>query len=177
MKRKKIRKVEHIPKHCDDYIDDETQPKCLRVWLARAREPAHGMTNPDPWPECYAMWQGKKVRLTMASRLGSVGWDEDLNRTEGYTHRGFLEDLTGFTPFRDRAALKAYVEKVIDMASEEMKRKRDAGICTDPECNKPALKDDSVYFFGDDHCEEHAKKAELECLIDDQKDDMRGKLP
>ncbi len=113
----------------------------------------------------------------MASRLGSVGWDEDLTRTEGYTHRGFLEDLTNFSPFKDREALRAYIDNVLEQASADMKRKRDAGICIEPECNTPALKDDSVHFFGMDHCEEHAKKAELECLIEDQEDDMKGKAP
>lgn len=84
------------PRHCDEYIEDPSQPEALRKWLDRARQPAHGMTNPAPWPECYADCDGKTVRLTMASRLGTVGWTSNLTQEFGYEHRGWLEHLTNF---------------------------------------------------------------------------------
>src|SRR5262245_55815451 len=79
--------VEHKekpPRHCDDYLDNPNGvPEALLTWLNRAREPAHGMMNKDPWPVCYADFEGKTVRLTMASRLGSVGWSSDLTQEVG----------------------------------------------------------------------------------------------
>lgn len=84
------------PKHCDDYIDDETQPECLRKFLDRAREPGHGHLNAEPFPELYADFEGKRVRVTMASRLGSIGWTENLTQDIGYSNRGWVEQLTNF---------------------------------------------------------------------------------
>lgn len=84
------------PKHCDEYIDDETQPECLRKFLARAREPGHGMTNPAPYPELYADFEGQRVRVTMASRLGSIGWTTNLSQGIGYSDRGWVEELSNF---------------------------------------------------------------------------------
>lgn len=44
-------------KHCYDYIDDETQPECLRKFLDVATGPAHGMLNAgDSRPELYATY-------------------------------------------------------------------------------------------------------------------------
>lgn len=86
-----------MPTHCDDYLDEPANtPQALLTWLERARMPGHGMHVKDPWPECYADWEGKTVRLTMASRLGSVGWSSDLKQEVGYEHRGWLEQLTNF---------------------------------------------------------------------------------
>ena len=70
-----------------------------------------------------------------------------------------------------------YVRGILHEHGKETRRKRAAGICIEPECTKPALKDNSVLFFGDDHCKGHAEAAELEQLIDDQEDDKAGKLP
>ncbi len=95
-KKPRFKPVEHVPKHCDDYIEDETQPEALRKWLERARSPGHGLHGTDPFPQCYADFEGKTIRLTMASRLGSVGWSDDLTREIGYEHRGYLEQLLNF---------------------------------------------------------------------------------
>lgn len=45
-------------KHCDDYIDDETQPACLRNYLRRARSPCHGMLDKAPFPRLFATYIG-----------------------------------------------------------------------------------------------------------------------
>lgn len=82
--------------HCDDYIDDDTQPAALRAFLARARSPAHGHLSSDPYPELYADYQGTRVRVVMASRLGDVGITTDLGRSSGYQKRVDVADLVNF---------------------------------------------------------------------------------
>lgn len=84
-------------KHCDDYINDQTQPEVLRKWLEWARSPGHGLMREKPHPELYAnVVGGDTVRLTMASRLGSVGWTFNLKQETGYESRGYLSSLTNF---------------------------------------------------------------------------------
>lgn len=97
-------------KHCDDYIRDKTQPKCLRKFLLYHRIPAAWKIMRWRWgePVCYATFVepkgpgGKKpkrrrVRLVMASRLGDVGITADLSAERGYTWRVAVEDLSEFS--------------------------------------------------------------------------------
>ena len=84
------------PKHCDDYIDDPTQPEALRSFLAWARAPAHGHLAPRPWPTLYATYNGQRVRVTMASRRGDVGITTELWAPRGYDTRVYVEQLTDF---------------------------------------------------------------------------------
>lgn len=100
-------------KHCDEYIEDPTQPECLRKFLDRARSPAHGRFGPGsekPYPTLYATYQGKdwqgvckgdRVRVTMASRMGDVGCTKNLNADHGYQIRTAVADLNDFseTPY------------------------------------------------------------------------------
>lgn len=95
------------PKHCDEYIDDETQPAALRAYLARARSPGHGMTSKEPFPKLFATYRGgfpwngiadgDRVRVVMASRLGDVGVTKDFDAAHGYDARFFVEQLTDFS--------------------------------------------------------------------------------
>lgn len=84
-------------RHCDEYIDDMTQPECLRAYLARARSPAHGHMSDAPYPALFADHEGKRVRVVMASRFGDVGITEDLNAERGYSQRVYVESLTNFS--------------------------------------------------------------------------------
>ncbi len=84
-------------KHCDDYIDDETQPEVLRKWLARARSPAHGAMSKEPYPTLFATHEGKRVRVVMASRFGDVGITSYLDRDYGYEKRVFISQLSDFS--------------------------------------------------------------------------------
>lgn len=84
-----------VERHCDDYIDDEAAPRPLRVFLERARSPAHGMLSKEPYPTLYADHDGRRVRVTMASRLGDVGITEDLT-SEQYQTRVIVASLTNF---------------------------------------------------------------------------------
>lgn len=92
------------PKHCDDYIDDPGTPVALRAFLARAREPAHGMLRADRYPRLFATYAGKRVRVTMASQLGDVGISYDWSRDFGYDTRVAVESLTDFSETQDRQA-------------------------------------------------------------------------
>lgn len=83
-------------KHCDDYIDDETQPQVLRTWLDWARSPAHGAFKPGPHPVLFADYYGKRVRVTVASRFGDVGINYNLSADHGYDLRVAVQSLENF---------------------------------------------------------------------------------
>jgi hypothetical protein len=85
-------------KHCDDYIDDPTQPECLRRFLDHARSPDHGSLRDDPRPSLFAKFEGKRVRVTMASRLGDVGITRKLKAEYGYERRVAVDQLSDFGP-------------------------------------------------------------------------------
>lgn len=71
-------------RHCDDYIDDPSAPEPLRKFLAFARAPAHGLLLPRPHPRLFADHEGRRVRVTMASRFGHVGITTDHGAEHGY---------------------------------------------------------------------------------------------
>jgi hypothetical protein len=84
-------------RHCDDYIDDETQPECLRAFLDHARSPAHGMMRDGPRPKLFADYSGKRVRVVMASRFGDVGITRNLTVEHGYDKRVAVASLSNFS--------------------------------------------------------------------------------
>ena len=83
-------------RHCDDFIDDPTAPEPLRKYLAFAHAPAHGQHLPTPHPKLFADYDGTRVRVTMASRLGDVGITTDLDRDMGYERRVAVSQLSNF---------------------------------------------------------------------------------
>ncbi len=83
-------------KHCDDYIDDLSQPECLRKFLDHARAPAHGALRDEPKPALFANHNGRRVRVTMASRFGDVGITTELGREYGYEQRVPVSALSDF---------------------------------------------------------------------------------
>ena len=87
-------------KHCDDYIRDKSQPKCLRKFLLYHRIPAtwRFCRWKDSWgtPSLFAMYKGEPVRVQMASRFGDVGITTKMNQKNGYELRVNVEDLTDF---------------------------------------------------------------------------------
>jgi len=83
------------PKHCDDYIDDETAPAALREYLRVARSPAHGAFE-ESHPKLFADYKGSRYRVVMASRMGDVGITPNLRAESGYSARVAVEDLTNF---------------------------------------------------------------------------------
>lgn len=99
-------KSEVEPRHCDDYIRDKSQPKCLRKFLLYHRIPAYWQIKRWRWgvPELYADYngsecyeKGQRVRVVMVSSFGDVGITSDLSRDHGYDWRVSLEDLTNFS--------------------------------------------------------------------------------
>lgn len=83
-------------KHCDDYIDDQSQPQCLRTFLDYARSPAHGAFRDGDKPNLFADHEGKRVRVVMASRFGDVGISYRLNEEYGYSKRVPVASLANF---------------------------------------------------------------------------------
>lgn len=83
-------------KHCDEYIDDPEQPECLRAFLDHARSPAHGLLRDGPRPRLFADWDGRRVRVVMASRFGDVGITACLSAEHGYERRVAVSDLKNF---------------------------------------------------------------------------------
>jgi hypothetical protein len=84
------------PRHCDEYIDDQTVSEALRKFLAFARAPAHGLLLPPPHPTLFADYEGRRVRITMASRLGDVGITGNLTQELGYDCRVAVDQLSNF---------------------------------------------------------------------------------
>lgn len=84
-------------KPCDDYIDDLTAPAALRKFLAFARAPAHGQLLPKPHPRLFADYEGRRVRVTMASRMGDVGITTDFTAELGYERRVPVSQLDNFS--------------------------------------------------------------------------------
>lgn len=84
-----------VGEHCDDYIDGVPAP--LRKFLDFARAPAHGAFLPKPHPQLYADYDGTRVRVTMASRLGDVGITTDFSREMGYEQRVLVSALSNFS--------------------------------------------------------------------------------
>lgn len=87
-------------KHCDDYINDFKANKHLRWYLLVHRMPASDRALAEQMgvkPQLYADYQGKRVRVVMASRLGDVGITYNLKTEYGYSKRVLVEDLTNFS--------------------------------------------------------------------------------
>lgn len=99
-------------KHCEDYITDKSQPKCLRKFLLFKRIPASWQCRWQdrgwPIPTLFATQSAhrgvgggykkcRRVRVTMASSWGDVGITGRLNRTHGYDLRVSVENLTDFS--------------------------------------------------------------------------------
>ena len=87
-------------KHCDDYIDDQTQPECLRKFLNHARSHAHGALTGTPKPILFADYNGQRVRVVMASRFGDVGIITKLHSEYGYENRVDVASLENFRETR-----------------------------------------------------------------------------
>jgi hypothetical protein len=103
------------PRHCDDYIDDPSEPECLRRFLDYNRlapslkyptgdaafeaEVEARLGRPmwrDPVPKLFADHDGRRVRVTMASRFGDVGITSHLDTEHGYDVRVAVGDLSNF---------------------------------------------------------------------------------
>lgn len=100
-------------RHCDDYIRDKTQPRCLRLFLLINRiraswKYARWIGKGKTEPVLFADYRGKRVRVVMASRFGDVGITKNLEATSGYDLRLSVGDLSNFSdqPERDSNGIK-----------------------------------------------------------------------
>lgn len=88
-------------RHCDDYIDDKTQEKCLRRFLRYCRWPAIFQFRASRLgiekPPLYADFKFQRVKVVMASRFGDVGITGDLDATHGYDLRVPVSFLSNFS--------------------------------------------------------------------------------
>ncbi|MDF0544185.1 hypothetical protein PX699_17685 [Sphingobium sp. H39-3-25] len=80
-----------------EYIEDHTQPECLRTFLEYARSPAHGALITSDKPALFATHKGKRVRVVMASRFGDVGITSVLHAEYGYEKRIARDLLSEFS--------------------------------------------------------------------------------
>lgn len=86
--------------HCDFEIRNFKNSRYLRYFLL-----VHRMSAIDRAlivecygePKCFADHNGKRVRLTMASRFGDVGISSDLRQPHGYSDRVMVRDLENFS--------------------------------------------------------------------------------
>lgn len=86
--------------HCDDYVEDIFQPKCLRWFIFINRLPAGIKALADEKceaPKLWAKYRNVWHRVVMASRMGDVGITKGLDADYGYTNRVNVSDLTDFT--------------------------------------------------------------------------------
>lgn len=83
--------------HCDDYADSPDADPVARAFINHARSPGHGHFNPKPWPKLFADYEGARVRVVMASRMGDLGITSSLDVEDGYERRVFISQLTNFS--------------------------------------------------------------------------------
>lgn len=110
--------------HCDELIDDDAQPECLRKFLEYNRRPAIEKTLSDadapklfarlllkqtgreylgywaknePAMKTIELAAGQRVRVVMASRFGDVGITPDLTASHGYIARVPVSSLDDFS--------------------------------------------------------------------------------
>lgn len=87
--------------HCDDYAQRVTSHKDARWFIFIERLPASlrqlVRDRGIPDPVLYATHQGKRVRVTMASRFGDVGITQVLEAPMGYDTRVSVDELSDFS--------------------------------------------------------------------------------
>lgn len=85
--------------HCDDYVENLLGDAHARWFLFIERLPASLRmlaSTRIPDPQLFADHEGKRVRVTMASRMGDVGITHNLAATRGYELRVGIDTLTNF---------------------------------------------------------------------------------
>ena len=86
--------------HCDNVIHRRNYPICLRFYILVNRLPVldkYVIHDAVGEPKCFATWEGQRVRLVMASRMGDVGITTQLENDHGYEHRVTIDQLSDFS--------------------------------------------------------------------------------
>lgn len=87
-------------KHCDAYVDNPFGNAAARWFIFVNRLPASLRILARPYitdPKLFADYQGKRVRVVMASRLGNLGITYDLTADYGYKLRVAVDELDNFS--------------------------------------------------------------------------------
>jgi len=82
--------------HCDDLWASKTLPNCVQKYLDIARAPAIDQIGKEI-PKLFATYNGKSVRVVMASRMGDVGITTNLKAERGYEERVYIPQLSNFS--------------------------------------------------------------------------------
>jgi hypothetical protein len=83
--------------HCEDLLDSKTLPDCVQKFVGVHRACPIERMNIKEEPTLFANYEGKRVRVTMASRFGDVGITYNLDTDHGYDLRVYLPDLSDFS--------------------------------------------------------------------------------
>jgi hypothetical protein len=132
---------------CDDAIHDFDLPDPVRMWLLLNRMPAGDKNLLEVCgvePQLFATWEGKRVRVTMASRFGDLGITTDLD-SETYQHRVLLFELSDFnvsrvvslTPDETHLVSEAFDSHIYWQLSEE--NYRNSGNVIPPGADDPEV--------------------------------------
>jgi hypothetical protein len=88
--------------HVDDFIDCHFgEEKYARFVLNYFRMPAAMKFDFEEFMKpfkLFADWQGKRYRVTGASRMGDVWLTSKFDQDCGYEHRVFVEEITNWGP-------------------------------------------------------------------------------
>jgi hypothetical protein len=87
-------------KHCDAYVDKPFGSSAARWFIFVNRLPASLRILAQPYitdPKLFADYQGKRVRVVMASRLGDLGITHNLAADYGYERRVVVDELANFS--------------------------------------------------------------------------------
>lgn len=93
--------LEDAGTHCDDYVSSPAGNSCARWFIFIHRLPASLQilaAQMGHTPKLFADYQGARVQVTMASRLGDVGITSRLLTDDNsYDDRVGIDDLSNFS--------------------------------------------------------------------------------
>jgi len=96
---KKIGEPDDHVEHIEDHIYDLKLPAFVRTWITINRLPAiekWAMEETFGVMKITAEHEGKRVRVTMASRMGDCGITTQMSREHGYDKRVMFSTLSKF---------------------------------------------------------------------------------
>jgi hypothetical protein len=95
-KKVETERAEKETTHVDDFIDDHRKPAYARWILLHFRLPAHGHGFIEflEGKKLFCTYEGKRYRVTGASRLGDIHIASDFDREAGYDERVAVDDCS-----------------------------------------------------------------------------------
>jgi hypothetical protein len=101
--------------HVDDFVGasfahSSESERYARFFFLLARLPSALSIDFHPWirqHKLFCTYEGKRYRVTGASRMGDIWLAEDFEQDTGYDHRVFVDECCEFSP------TETYVENVV----------------------------------------------------------------